>query len=86
MPDTTVEVDIQPVAPKDRYERIMGAYESLAVGETMQLTVDHDPLCMYYALRATQGDDNFSFEYLERGPETWCVLVTRRGIGDGGAR
>jgi uncharacterized protein (DUF2249 family) len=71
------DVDVRPVPPKDRYDMIMGAYEALAVGESMQLTVDHDPQCMYYTLRATRGDDGFSFDYLEQGPETWRVIVTR---------
>ncbi len=56
----------------------MAAYESLAAGETMQLIVDHDPRCMYYTLQATRGDDAFTFEYLEDGPLTWQVLVTRQ--------
>lgn len=75
---TQLHLDVRPVEPKHRYERIMGAYESLAVGETMELVVDHDPQCMYYTLRATRGVDAFTFEYLENGPETWRVLVCRR--------
>ena len=70
-----LKLDVRPVEPKDRYDRIIGAYESLGVGQTMELVVDHDPQCMYYTLRATRGDDAFTFEYLERGPETWRVIV-----------
>ena len=33
---------------------------------------------MYYTLLATRGEDAFSFEYLEDGPENWCVQVTRQ--------
>lgn len=74
----THHLDVRPVEPKDRFERIMGAYEALSGGEALELTVDHDPKCMYYTLRATRGDDAFSFDYLEAGPETWRVLVCRR--------
>jgi uncharacterized protein (DUF2249 family) len=70
-----IKLDVRPVEPKDRYERIIGAYESLDVGQTMELVVDHDPQCMYYTLRATRGEDAFTFEYLEQGPETWRVIV-----------
>lgn len=70
-----VQLDIRPVEPKDRFDRIMGAYESLEAHQTLELTVDHDPKCMYYALRATRGDEAFAFEYLEDGPETWRVRV-----------
>jgi uncharacterized protein (DUF2249 family) len=77
MMKTQIRLDVRPVEPKHRYEQIMGAYESLAIGETLELVVDHDPQCMYYTLRATRGDDAFSFEYLEKGPETWRVIVGR---------
>lgn len=71
-------LDVRPMEPKDRFERIMGTWDGLSSGQAMQLVVDHDPTCMYYTLRATRGDDAFLFEYLEEGPETWRVLVTRR--------
>jgi len=73
----TVDLDVRPVEPKDRFEKIIGTYESLQAGEAMHLTVDHDPQCMYYTLLATREPDSFAFEYLEQGPETWRVVVTR---------
>jgi uncharacterized protein (DUF2249 family) len=73
-----IRLDVRPMEPKDRYDRIMGAYGALAVGAVMELVVDHDPQCMYYTLRATRGDDAFTFDYLENGPETWRVLVGKR--------
>ena len=33
MSSTLVSLDVRPVEPKDRYERIMGAYEQLARGK-----------------------------------------------------
>lgn len=74
----TIYLDVRPVEPKHRFETIMGGYESLDVGEVLELTVDHDPACMYYTLRATRGEEAFDFEYLERGPEVWRVRVLRR--------
>lgn len=71
-------LDVRGVAPKDRFELIMGTYEALAPGETLDLTVDHDPECMYFTLLGTRGAAAFAFEYLERGPVTWRVLVTKR--------
>lgn len=72
-----VVLDIRPVVPMERYDRIMDTYESLGWGEVLELVVDHDPRCMYYTLRATRGDDAFSFDYLENGPETWRVRVEK---------
>lgn len=68
-------LDVRFVEPKDRFELIMDTYEDLGAGQAMELTVDHDPKCMYYTLKATRGDETFSFEYLEAGPETWRVIV-----------
>ncbi len=72
-----VQLDVRGVPPRDRFERIMGAYEALALGDTLALTVDHDPECMYFTLAGTRGAKAFSFEYLERGPLRWRVQVTK---------
>lgn len=71
-------VDVRDTPPMNRFETIMGAYDALGVGEAMHLIVDHDPKCMYYTLRATRGEAAFGFEYVEAGPETWQVVVTRK--------
>ena len=71
-------LDVRPVEPKDRFAAIMGAYEALAPGATLELAVDHDPKCMYYTLQATREEGEFTFDYLEDGPELWRVEVTRR--------
>jgi uncharacterized protein (DUF2249 family) len=71
------QLDVRSVEPKHRYEQIMAAYESLGTGETLELTVDHDPKCMYYTLKATRSDDAFAFEYREDGPVTWRVHVRK---------
>jgi uncharacterized protein (DUF2249 family) len=70
-------LDIRPVQPRDRFETIIGAYEALPPGGELELTMDHDPTCMYYTLEATRGEDAFEFRYLERGPEVWRVRVRK---------
>lgn len=71
-------LDVRPVEPKDRLETIMSAYDSLSPGGTLELTVDHDPRCMYYTLEALHGRDTFTFVYKEEGPEVWRVDVAKR--------
>ncbi len=73
-----IELDVRPVEPKDRIDTVLGAYGSVASGGTLHLVVDHDPDCMHHLLTATQPQDSFTFEYLERGPEVWRVDVVRR--------
>lgn len=72
-----VLLDVRGVPPRGRFERIMGAYEALALGDTLELTVDHDPECMYFTLAGTRGRESFAFEYLDRGPLLWRVQVTK---------
>lgn len=74
----TQSLDVRPVQPKHRLETIMSAWNALKTEDILLLTVDHDPQCMYYTLCADFGQDAFSFEYLENGPEKWQVKVTRR--------
>ena len=70
-------LDVRSVEPKHRFETIMGAYHALPPEAVLELVVDHDPECMYYTLLAEHGAEAFTFDYLERGPVTWRVLVTR---------
>ena len=74
---TSTGLDVRPVAPKHRLETIMGAYDALPEGGVLDLTVDHDPKCMYYTLEALHGTETFSFDYLENGPEDWRVEVRK---------
>jgi regulator of cell morphogenesis and NO signaling len=78
MATNATHLDMVPVEPKHRFETIMAAWHALPTAGVLELNVDHDPACMYYTLRATQGEDAFSFEYLERGPLFWRVRVTKR--------
>jgi uncharacterized protein (DUF2249 family) len=75
--DLRIQLDVRATEPKHRFGTIMGAYDALPVGCTLELIVDHDPKCMYYTLRATRGSEAFTFGYLEDGPEVWRVEVTR---------
>ncbi len=72
-----ITLDVRPVEPKHRFDRIMAAYDTLPPESTLELVVDHDPKCMYYTLRATHGEERFRFEYLDDGPELWRVHVQR---------
>ncbi|HKO47971.1 MAG TPA: DUF2249 domain-containing protein [Polyangiaceae bacterium] len=71
-------LDVRNVEPKDRLAAILGAYAELPRGIPLELTVDHDPSCMYFTLEATHSASSFSFDYLERGPDVWRVQVAKR--------
>lgn len=72
-----IDLDVRDVEPRHRLETIMGAYRMLIPGAKLHLTVDHDPVCMYYTLEATEPADSFSFQVIEHGPEVWRAEVTK---------
>jgi uncharacterized protein (DUF2249 family) len=74
----TIELDVREVEPRNRLETILGAYRTLVPGATLHLTVDHDPVCMYYTLEATEPEHSFAFQIVEHGPEVWRAEVTKR--------
>ncbi len=71
-------LDMREVEPRDRLSTILGAYASLIPGATLRLTLDHDPMCMYYTLEATEPARSFEFTVVESGPEIWRAEVTKR--------
>ena len=72
-----LELDIRPIAPKDRHPLIFDRFEALATGESFVLVNDHDPKPLYYQFQAERADQ-FTWEYLEQGPQDWRVRIGRR--------
>ncbi len=82
-------LDVRSVAPRNRFEMIMGRYDDLDRGETLLLVVDHDPKCMYYTLKADYSDEAFAFAlggvgvvlvmyWVYVGWDVWQVKITKR--------
>lgn len=85
IPDTTQEqmmattdpqLDVREEAPAQRHALIFDTYHRLATGEGFVLVNDHDPKPLYYQLEAEHGGQ-FSWDYLEEGPEVWRVRIGR---------
>jgi uncharacterized protein (DUF2249 family) len=49
----------------------------LQPGESFRLVNDHDPKPLYYQFQA-ERTDQFGWEYLESGPDTWQVRISRQ--------
>jgi len=78
MPQTASRIDVRTIAPRDRHPLIFSTFGKLAPGESMELVNDHDPKPLYFQFDA-QVPGGFAWEYLERGPDTWRVAITRTG-------
>ena len=70
------QVDVRPIAPRERHPLIFSTFRSLANGEAMELVNDHDPRPLYYQFNAEMPGE-FRWDYLEQGPDTWRVAITR---------
>jgi len=70
-------LDIRDLHPAQRHPLIFERFEALQAGESFVLVNDHDPKPLYYQFQAERTDE-FTWEYLERGPEAWRVLIGRR--------
>jgi uncharacterized protein (DUF2249 family) len=70
-------LDIRDTPAKDRHPLIFNQFEALKTGESFILVNDHDPKPLYYQFQAERSDQ-FTWEYLEQGPEAWRVRIGRR--------
>jgi uncharacterized protein (DUF2249 family) len=73
-PDT---IDVRALVPMQRHQKIFELVDQLAPGKGFVLINDHDPKPLYYQLEA-EHPQQFSWTYLESGPQVWRVEIARR--------
>ncbi|HMU78982.1 MAG TPA: DUF2249 domain-containing protein [Microthrixaceae bacterium] len=76
MPVTDPDLDVRNEIPKRRHELIFETYAALGAGEAFVLVNDHDPKPLYYQF-AAEHEGEFSWGYLEEGPDVWRVRIGR---------
>lgn len=69
-------LDIRTLPPVQRHPLIFQRFEALAPGESFILVNDHDPKPLYYQFSAERSGE-FTWEYLEQGPQVWRVRLGR---------
>ncbi|MBV6305981.1 DUF2249 domain-containing protein [Candidimonas humi] len=73
--DAAVDVvDVRTLIPPQRHAKIFQLVGQLQPGKSFILVNDHDPKPLYYQLEA-EHPKQFSWEYLERGPQVWRVEI-----------
>lgn len=70
------ELDVRQLIPRDRHSEIFGTFGALNPGTAFVLVNDHDPKPLYYQLQAENAGE-FTWDYLEEGPEVWRVRIGR---------
>ncbi|HET7804301.1 MAG TPA: DUF2249 domain-containing protein [Pseudolabrys sp.] len=72
--DTTI--DVRPMIPRERHPLIFNTFEKLDPSHAFILVNDHDPKPLYYQFQA-EHQGKFGWNYLEKGPEVWRVVISR---------
>jgi regulator of cell morphogenesis and NO signaling len=73
----TIEIlDVTVIEPRLKHPTIFEKFDALIGGQAFIIHNDHDPKPLYYQLLGERGNI-FKWEYLENGPETWKVRITK---------
>lgn len=70
------ELDVTKIAPRRKHPTIFETFDELAQGESFVIKNDHDPRPLRYQFQA-ERPDQFSWEYLDEGPQVWRVRLTK---------
>lgn len=78
MPTPTIntKVDARQLPPQERQRSVFDALARLGTGQTMEL-INDDILSPLYRQLQVELPGDFGWFYLEHGPETWRVAITR---------
>lgn len=74
-------VDVRTIVPRERHPLIFGTFDGLLPGEALLLVNDHDPKPLFYQFQAESAGE-FTWEYVEKGPEVWQVRIGKVGESD----
>jgi uncharacterized protein (DUF2249 family) len=70
------QLDVRTEPPARRHDLILSTYHGLETGSGFVLVNDHDPKPLYYQF-AAEYPEQFTWDYLESGPEVWKVRIGR---------
>lgn len=76
MTQATTTIDVRTIPPHERHPLIFTTFNKLATAQAIELVNDHDPR----PLRAQFQEllpGKFAWTYLEEGPDTWRVNITK---------
>ena len=72
------DLRVEFVTRRGILKAIDGISFDIAPGETLVLVNDHDPKPLYYQFKA-ESSAEFTWDYLESGPEVWRVAIGKAG-------
>ena len=72
----TTTLDIRQTPPPQKHPMIFQTFASLTPGQGFIPINDHDPKPLYYQF-VHEHAGQFTWEYLEEGPDIWRVQIGR---------
>ena len=67
---------VPALAPAQKHPTVFRTFDALENGASFILVNDHDPIPLFYELKAERGDV-FNWKKIENGPEVWKVEITK---------
>ena len=81
-PENSRELDVRPIPGPQRHPQIFGELDTLAVGESLVIKNDHNPVPLRNQVEGLYGS-KFEWKYLEEGPEIYRLCFTRKEVPKG---
>jgi regulator of cell morphogenesis and NO signaling len=75
------ELDVRTIEPRFKHPFIFENFDKLLHGEILTIINDHDPLPLYYQLKAERSGI-FEWNYEEKGPAIWKINITKKLVSD----
>ncbi|MGB9774812.1 MAG: DUF2249 domain-containing protein [Bacteroidota bacterium] len=69
-------LDLRPMPPFERHEKIFQIWETLQPGETLRIINDHNPKPLYYQFDA-EYKGKYEWEYEQDEQKDWIVKIKR---------
>jgi regulator of cell morphogenesis and NO signaling len=74
--NTTESLFVPALEPSLKHPTVFRKFDELQVGDTLVLVNDHDPIPLFYEMKAERGEI-FEWKKVENGPEQWKVEITK---------
>ncbi len=81
----TTTLEVRSLILAGRHQKIFETYDGLAVDDKFVLVNDHDPKPLYYQFDAEHNGE-FSWRYIEQGPQVWRVEIGRTKLARAAVR
>jgi uncharacterized protein (DUF2249 family) len=76
MTGRTETLNLKPMPPFERHQKIFQVWNDLEAGETLRIINDHDPKPLQYQFEA-EYKDRYEWEYEQEGPDDWIVRIRK---------